>query len=202
MRPDGNTETSLRLIVSGGIGSGKTTVLRFFEGMGAVVIEADRIGHEILEPGGAAYDAVASEWPLAVVAGRIERPLLAAIVFNDVEELSRLESLTHPAIRDEIAVRVAAAGGRDVALELPLRSDLVGTGWVRIVVDAPPAVRLQRSIERGMPEQDASNRIAAQPERDEWLSDAVLVVDNTGSRDDLEAEAQRVWELLKNESRS
>ena len=116
MRPEGNSETPLRVIVSGGIGSGKTTVLRLLERLGAVVVEADRIGHEVLEPGGASYDAVATRWPSVVVEGRIERSLLAAIVFSDLEQLALLESLTHPAIRDEIAIRVAAAWDRDVAL--------------------------------------------------------------------------------------
>lgn len=201
MRPDGNTETPLRVIVSGGIGSGKSTVLHMLEGFGAVVVEADQIGHEVLEPGGAAYRAVADRWPSVVVGGRIERHLLAAIVFSDAEQLALLESLTHPAIRDEIAVRVATAWDRDVVLELPLHSELAGPGWTRVVVDAPSSLRMRRSVARGMAEDDVANRLAVQPDREHWLSGADFVIENAGGLDELKSEVKRVWECLKNTSR-
>ena len=200
MRPDGNSVAPLRVIVGGGIGSGKSTVLQLLAGMGAVVIEADRIGHEVLEPGGPAYDKVAERWPSVVVEGRIVRSLLAAIVFSDAEQLALLESLIHPAIRDEIAGRVAAAGDQDVALELPLKSDLAGPGWTRIVIDAPAPQRIRRAVARGMPEEDAASRLAVQPDREQWLFGADLVIDNSGSLEDLEAAVAQAWERLKEES--
>jgi dephospho-CoA kinase len=197
MRPDGNIESPLRVIVSGGIGSGKSTVLRLLEGHGAVVVEADRIGHEILEPDGAAHTVVARRWPSVVVEGRISRPLLAAIVFRDSEQLALLESMTHPAIRDEIAVRVAAAGDRDVVLELPLRSELAGPGWTSVVVDAPEELRTRRSVARGMTEDDVALRLRMQPDREQWAAGAEYVIDNSGSLADLEADVGRVWHALK-----
>lgn len=202
MRLDGNNETPLRVVVSGGIGSGKTTVLQKLEDLGAVIIEADRIGHDLLEPGGSSYQAVVERWPSVVVAGRIERRLLAAIVFSDPDQLALLESLTHPAIRNEIANRVDAAGDSDVALELPLSSDLTGSGWTRIVVDAPASLRVRRAVARGMSEEDATNRLAVQPDRTRWLEGADLVVENTGSIKDLEANVEALWQRLKNRPRS
>lgn len=197
MRPNGNTRDRLRLIVSGGIGSGKSTVLRVLERLGAVVIEADRIGHEVLEPGGDAHESVAARWPAAVVEGRIDRQLLAAVVFSDGEQLALLESMTHPAIRDEIAVRVARAWDSDIALELPLHSELAGPGWTRLVVDAPTALRVNRSVARGMAEEDVARRLALQPDRDQWLAGADHVVANTGTLADLEAAVEEMWHSMK-----
>ncbi|MDX2343220.1 MAG: dephospho-CoA kinase [Acidimicrobiia bacterium] len=197
MRLDGNKQPPLRVIVSGGIGSGKTAVLRILERQGAVVIEADRIGHEVLEPGGAAHDAVAALWPSAMVDGRVDRALLAAIVFTDGEQLALLESITHPAIRDEIAARVVAAGEHDVVLELPFRSELAGPGWARLIVDAPTELRIRRSVARGMAEADAANRLAVQPQREEWLVGAEHVIVNTGTLADLEQAVRNVWRELK-----
>ncbi len=197
MRLEGNKQPPLRVIVSGGIGSGKTAVLRILKRQGAVVIEADRIGHEVLEPGGAAHDAVAALWPSAMVDGRVDRASLAAIVFTDGEQLALLESITHPAIRDEIAARVVAAGEHDVVLELPFRSELAGPGWTRLIVDAPTELRIRRSVARGMAEADAANRLAVQPQREEWLVGAEHVIVNTGTLADLEQAVRNVWRELK-----
>ncbi len=197
MRLEGNKQPPLRVIVSGGIGSGKTAVLRILKRQGAVVIEADRIGHEVLEPGGAAHDAVAALWPSAMVDGRVDRASLAAIVFTDGEQLALLESITHPAIRDEIAARVVAVGEHDVVLELPFRSELAGPGWTRLIVDAPTELRIRRSVARGMAEADAANRLAVQPQREEWLVGAEHVIVNTGTLADLEQAVRNVWRELK-----
>ena len=175
-------------------------VLRKLQDLGAVIIEADRIGHDVLEPGGSSYEAVVEHWPSVVVEERIERRLLAAIVFSDPDQLALLESLTHPAIRSEIANRVDAAGESDVALELPLSSDLAGSGWTRIVVDAPASLRVRRAVARGMSEEDATNRLAVQPDRGQWLDGADLVIENTGSIEDLEADVEALWQKLKHGS--
>ncbi len=160
------------------------------------MIEADRIGHDVLEPGGAAFDAVAGRWPAVVVDGRIDRTRLAAIVFNDGEELAALEEISHPHIATEIARRVAAAGDRDVVLELPLQSELGGPGWVRLVVDVAAEVRLGRAVARGMDADDVSRRLRSQPDRSQWVEGADIVVDNTGSIDKLETEVDRIWTIL------
>ncbi len=192
----GNTGGPRRVIVSGGIGSGKTTVLGILAQLGAVVIEADRIGHEILAPGGAAFEPVAERWPAVVVDGRIDRGRLAAIVFNDSEELRALERISHPLIAAEIAKRVAEVGDLDVVLGLPVAGGYVGEGWTRIAVTAPQEVRLRRAIARGMDESDVADRMAAQERYSGWLQGGDITIENTGNLAQLEARVKEVWEQL------
>ena len=192
----GNSRRPRRVIVSGGIGSGKTTVLRILENLGAVVIEADRIGHEILEPGGPAFGVVAARWPQVVVDGRIDRRRLAAIVFNDSDQLHALEAITHPMIADLIAQRVAAAGSRDIALELPVGGRFDTSDWTRIIVAAPEDVRLARAMARGMEREDAAGRIAAQREQPGWVTAAHAVIENSSSLTALAERVVEVWEQL------
>lgn len=193
MRSNDNDRPPLRIIVSGGIGSGKSTAVATFAALGAVVIDADRIGHEILEPTGAAYAQVAARWPEALSGERIDRAKLAAIVFSDGEQLVELEAIAHPLIAEEIAARVAAAGDRDVVVELPLASDLAGPGWTRVVVDAPETQRLERAVRRGMDTADIAGRMAAQPARDVWIAGADHVIDNEGTVGELEAQVRQLW---------
>ena len=193
MRAENNVTAPLRLIISGGIGSGKSTVLSIMRGLGVQVIEADRIGHAVLEPGGGAFQGVVENWPTVVREGKVDRGLLATIVFSDKEELRNLEALTHPHIATAIRERVDAAGHSDVAVELPLKSDLLGEGWTRIVVDAGDGERLRRAVARGLGADDASRRMAAQPARAEWVAGADFVVDNSGTMHALE---QAVTDLL------
>lgn len=193
MRAEGNASLPLRLVVSGGIGSGKSTVLRVLEDLGLKVIQADRVGHSVLEPGGGAFESVVSTWPEVVQAGRIDRGKLATIVFEDVGQLRKLESITHPQIAAEIQRQVDSLSCRDIAVELPLTSDLLGDAWIRVVVDAPVETRRQRAIGRGLSNHDVSRRMSAQPSRDEWLRGADVVLDNSGSISDLET---RVAALL------
>jgi dephospho-CoA kinase len=186
----------LRVIVGGGIGSGKSTVLRVFEDLGAAVIEADRIGREILEPGGGAYARVVATWPEVVVAGRIDRNRLAAIVFSDPEQLAELEAISHPLIAIAIAERVAELKDCDIVLELPLTDDLVGPGWFRVVVVAPRRVRLERAIARGMDGADVAGRMDAQADGRRWLEIADAIIDNGGSVADLQRQVRELWERL------
>ncbi len=197
MRPEGNASAPLRLVISGGIGSGKTTVLRILGTLGIQVIEADRIGHAVLEPDGAAFAEVAALWPGVVSEGRIDRPSLATIVFSDVEQLRRLESVTHPHIAAEIRNRVGALAEMDVAVEIPLDSDLLGAGWTRIVIDAPDADRGRRAVARGADPEDVSRRMTAQPDRDKWLAAAAVVVDNSGTIADLERNIEQMVVTLR-----
>lgn len=184
------------MIVSGGIGSGKSTVLGVLEGLGAVVIEADEIARDLLEPGGAAFGRVAARWPQVIVDGRIERSRLASIVFSDPDQLDELEAISHPLIAAEITTRVATAVDRDVVLELPLSSELAGPGWFRVVVDAPRRLRLDRAVARGMDMADVVRRMDAQPERDDWLASADAVIENTGSLAELEARVRELWSTI------
>ena len=197
MRPEGNDREPVHLIVSGGIASGKSTVLQILRAEGAVVIEADRIGHDVLKPGGPAFATVSERWPAVVKEGRIDRGRLAAIVFSDAEALQDLEAITHPHIAAEIAKRVADAQDHDIALELPLDSDPVGPGWTRLVVEAPADLRLQRAVDRGMDTSDVASRIGAQPDDAAWRKGADIVIANVGSFDDLHQAVKRAWTELK-----
>jgi dephospho-CoA kinase len=197
MRAEGNTRSPLRVIVSGGIGSGKSTVVGMMRVLGAVVIEADEVGHQVLEPEGPAFRSVAERWPVVVSGGRIDRARLASIVFTDSEQLALLESLTHPHIGAEIRRRVAEVPDQDVVVELPIATDLMGEGWIRVVVDVPNQLKLARSIGRGMSADDLANRMASQPDRSQWRAGATFVIENSGSVAQLEQEVVALWSDLE-----
>ena len=188
--------SSVRVLVIGGIGSGKTRVAHVFGDLGALVIEADVVGHEVLEPAGAAYADVAAHWPQVLAEGRIDRSALAAIVFSDVGQLGVLESITHPHIRDVILARAAAAAPDPVVVEFPLGTAMFDETWVRVLVDADEATRVGRAVDRGSDEDDVRARISAQPGREEWLASADYVIVNDGTVEDLEANARDVWERI------
>lgn len=183
-----------RLIIGGGIGSGKSAVCRVLAERGFEVLEADRIGHDLLARDSTVADRVAARWPEATAGGLIDRGRLAGIVFADPAQLRQLESLTHPAIRRRIRSWASRLGEHPAAVEIPVLADLTGTGWTRVTVDAPASVRIGRLRGRGMPEESISARMAAQPTRQEWLAAADFVLDNSGALDVL---ATRVDSLLR-----
>jgi dephospho-CoA kinase len=188
---------SIRALLGGGIGSGKSTASALFSSFGAEVFSADAATHAVLEPDGAAFPAVAARWPTAVVAGRIDRKALAAIVFSNPLAREALERITHPAIGRLLAERVAPIARGVVLVEMPLPKDLLGPGWRWVVVDAPDEVRLARLVERGMTAEEAGKRMAAQPSREEWLAKADLVVDNAAGPDHLSEECRRAWQAMQ-----
>lgn len=173
-----------RWILSGGLASGKSMVRTLLASAGIVTIDADSVGHMVLEPNGPAFSEVAERWPDVVRDGEIHRPSLAGIVFSDGDELDELEQITHPHIFDIIRARVEEVES-PVVVEVPILSHGLGPEWRRIVVDSGDEVRVERAVRRGMTEQDARSRIARQPTRSEWLAIADLVVPNHGDEDDL-----------------
>ena len=187
---------STRALLGGGIGSGKSTAAAVFASLGAEVLSADAAAHAVLEPDGAAFGEVAGRWPSVVVAGRIDRKALAAIVFSNPLAREALERITHPAIGRLLAERVAPITRGVALVEMPLPKDLLGPGWRWVVVDAPDEVRLERLVARGMAREDAAARMAAQPSREEWLAKADLVVDNAAGLDHLAEECRRAWEAM------
>lgn len=186
----------VRLVVYGGIGSGKSSVTALLSDLGFFIIEADKLGHLVLEPGGGAHAAVAERWPEVVADGVIDRSKLAAIVFTDAASLRELEAMSHPHIRSAIGEVVADLPGQNLALEMPILRDFVGEGWVRLLVDAPLQMRIDRAVARGIERQDAEARAASQPDDAQYHEAADWVIANTGSLADLESAVHELWREL------
>jgi dephospho-CoA kinase len=191
--------------LTGGIGSGKSTVAAGLARRGAAVVDADAISREIMEPGGLAYGPVIERFGPGIVQadGRIDRPALAARVFGDPAALADLNGLTHPAIGQLLAERTeqAAATAAIVVLDIPLLNiatrDRFPFGAI-VVVDTPEEVAISRLVEqRGFSEADARARVAAQISRQERRGLADLVIDNRGDRAALEVEIDRAWIWLE-----
>jgi dephospho-CoA kinase len=194
--------------LTGGIGSGKSTVAAQLAARGAAVVDADGISRQILEPDGAAFDQVVDRFGPSIVGpdGRIDRPALAGVVFGDPEALADLNRLTHPVIGRVMSERVAelAATNPIVVLDIPLLTiatkDRFSFGAI-VVVDTPEEVAVRRLVEhRAFSETDARARVAAQITREERRALADLVIDNSGDRAALEAEVERAWAWLSERS--
>ena len=187
--------TPPRVVVTGGIGSGKSLVCSLLANLGVTVVDADRLGHAVLEPGGEAFAQVAARWPQTVEDGRIVRARLGGIVFSDPAQLAELVAITHPHIRSRMLAEVARHPDRPVAVEISAPSDQVMPPWPVVVVDAGPGTIDRRLRGRGMSEADIVARKASQRSRPEWLRMADHVIRNDGSRDAL---AEEVSEAAAN----
>jgi dephospho-CoA kinase len=201
--PGGDYRPGVRLIgLTGGIGSGKSTVSALLAAHGAVVIDADAITREVQEPGTKVFAAMVERFGDGIVApdGRLDRQAVADIVFTDPGALRDLTDIVHPAVGAEIARRLEEQQGTDhvVILDVPLlvesgRDDLVAL----VVVDVDPEVAVQRLVgQRGMREEDARARMANQVSREDRLAKADHVIDNSGSLDDLTARVAELWPRL------
>ncbi|MGI8751119.1 MAG: dephospho-CoA kinase [Acidimicrobiales bacterium] len=194
--------------LTGGIGSGKSTVAAGLADRGASVIDADGIARQVVQPGGRAYPALVERFGPDVLNadGTLDRPAVAAVVFADPAARADLDAITHPAIGLVMAEQVVAcADAAVVVLDVPLlRAETVRSYGLAavIVVDAPTDVAVERLVEhRGFTEADARARVAAQATREERralidLVPAGLVIDNAGDSHALEAEIARAWDFL------
>ena len=194
--------------LTGGIGSGKSTVAAMLAARGAVVVDADAIARQVVEPGGPAYQPVVDRFGPGILGAdaTIDRRRLAAVVFADPAERAALEAIVHPAVRAGVAEQVAAeaaAGTRVVVVEIPLLAESAAarTGLQGIiVVDCPEDVAVARLVaQRQMAEDDARARVAAQASREQRLAIADFVVDNSRDRDELAAEVERCWRWLEDQ---
>lgn len=185
--------------LTGGIGSGKSTVSAMLASRGADVIDADAIVHELQAPGQPVLAAIVERFGSDVLAadGSLDRAALADLVFTDDAALADLNAIVHPAVGAEIARRLEEAARSDdvVVLDVPLlvesgRDDMAAL----IVVDLDPEVAVARAVEqRGMREADVRARIARQASREDRLARADVVIDNGGSLAELEARVDEVW---------
>lgn len=177
--PDGK-----RLVITGGIGTGKSAVSGFLGDLGWSVLDADRVGHAVLTFPDVVAE-VARAWPTAVIDGVVDRKLLGEVVFADRGELSRLEAVTHPVIGREVDSWLAETRAPKAVEVSVLRVRKPAWGPL-VVVDAPPDLRLARAIDRGLDGSAVAARMALQPDRQEWLQLADFVLPNCGSLRDLE----------------
>ena len=189
--------------LTGGIGSGKSTVSSLLAARGAVVVDADAITRQLQEPGQPVLVAIVERFGTGVLDadGRLNRAALAAIVFNDGDALKDLNAIVHPAVGEETARLLLAEQDTDhvVVLDVPLLVETGRRGLAAVVVvDLPTEVAIERLVhQRGMAEEDARARIAAQATRDDRLAKADIVIDNSGDRDALEARVAEVWEQVR-----
>lgn len=185
--------------LTGGIASGKSEVSRRLVELGAVLVDADVIAREVVEPGTEGLEEVAEAFGREVLAddGELDRAALGAIVFADPRRRELLNSIIHPRVRARAAeIAAGAPAGSVVVQDIPL---LVETGQagnfdVVVVVDAPDEVRIRRLEERnGLSEEHARARMAAQASREERLAAADHVVENAGTLEELRAAVDRLW---------
>lgn len=178
-------------VVTGGIGSGKSTVSRYAEAWGLPVIDADLVGHDVLV--GPGRNPVSDRWPSVMVDGQVDRGRLASIVFSDSSELAELEAMTHPLIGQELRYRMMSSSRGIIELSVP--RDLVGP-LPTLVVDVPEELRRVRLLERGMRAEAVDARMASQPTREGWLARADIVIDNSRSAEFLHGSVARWLQLV------
>jgi len=201
------SRSPLRIGLTGGIASGKSTVAAALQDAGAALVDADRIAREVVACGGPAYDDVVREFGPGIVGpgGAIDRKALGACIFNDAAARRRLNALTHPHIRRRMAddaARLAATPGVEVIVfEIPLLLDTtdgrdLGLDGI-IVVSAPEEVQVDRLVARdGVSRDDARRRLAAQVPLRDKVASADWVIDNGGTPDATRGQVERLWATL------
>jgi dephospho-CoA kinase len=194
--------------LTGGIGSGKSTVAAMLAELGAIVIDADKVGHEVYLPGTEGFRRVVEAFGRDVVGsdGTIDRRILGARVFGDLASLKRLNALVHPLIGDEIRTRLQAAVGsadqggtrRPIVVEAAI---MMEAGWrffdrIWVVVVTPETAVTRVVASRGLSRDDVERRIAAQMTNAERERIADLVIRNDGTLDVLRAQVEAAWRAL------
>lgn len=189
--------------LTGGIGSGKTTVAKILDELGAEVINADLVGHEVYRPGTPGFEQVTGAFGRDIIGedGSIDRKKLGAIVFGDSAALARLNAIVHPliaaAIRERIEARRAENSPRPIVVEAAV---LIEANWlplvdeVWVVVAAPQAVVERVQAERGLPAAQIEARVKAQISDEQRRRHASVVIENTGTLEELRARVRREWE--------
>jgi dephospho-CoA kinase len=191
-----------RIAVTGGVGAGKSEVSRLLAERGATVVDADALAREVVAPGTPGLSAVVREFGPGVLTGdgSLDRAGLARLVFADEGARRRLEAIVHPVVKAraaELLARVPTSALAVYDVPLLVEKDL-GHGFEAVVVvDVSPETQVERLVrDRGMTSADARARLAAQASRAQRLAVADIVLDNSGTRVDLAARVEELWERL------
>lgn len=184
--------------LTGGIGSGKSTAARMFADLGAIVIDADAIAKEVLEPGQVGYESVVNNFGEEILdsSGNIDRLILAGKVFGDTTKLKELEEIVHPAVANKVAqIRESLPAGSTIIYDTPLliEKSLQQQFDQVIVVLAPEALRTQRLLARGLAQNDIIARMSNQATDEQRREIANYVIDNSSTLVELREEVQKVW---------
>ncbi len=189
--------------LTGGIGSGKSTVARLLAAHGAVIVDSDAIAREVVAPGTPGLAEIVAAFGDGVLQpdGSLDRPGLGRIVFADPVALRKLEAITHPLIQAESASlieRAEAAGAPVLVHDIPLlvENGLPDTFEEVLVVEAPDELRLQRLAERGLPRDQALERMKSQATNEQRRAAATQLIDNSGSLEELRGRVDEVWAVL------
>jgi dephospho-CoA kinase len=190
--------------LTGGIGTGKSTVAQVLQEQGAPVLSADLVGHEVYLPGRPGYHEIANEWPQVIAPdGTIDRKKLGAIVFGDPRELAKLNSITHPRMKGmmrEKLVEHDRNGDKVVVLEAALLlearwDDLANEIWVTVT---PPEIVARRVSERsGLAPEQVMERIRAQMSNEDRIKRANKVIDTSGDMQSTRDQTLKVWQELQ-----
>ena len=189
----------LRVGLTGGIASGKSTIREMFAKLGATTIDADKLVAELYRPGAAGHKALLRAYGDAILNGdEIDRAKLAGIAFRSAEDAQKLNHLIHPLVLDEADRRIAGVSDGIVVVEATL---LIEAGAVPrydklVVVDVDPETQMARGVARGMSREEVARRIANQLPREERLRHADYVIDNSGDLAAAERRTREVYRLL------
>jgi dephospho-CoA kinase len=191
--------------LTGGIGSGKSTVAALLKELGAQVVDADRVAHGIYEQGKPGYDLLVDRFGQSVLGedGEVDRRLLGEIVFNDREALNDLNDIVHPLVRAEVSLLTDAAMDASpvdtVVVEAALMSETGWTGGAGVlwtVIANPEIVRARLLEGRGMSAEEAQLRMAAQLDNDVRRKGASVLIENDGTADELRDLVEELWFAL------
>ena len=191
----------LKIGLTGGIGTGKSSVTEAFQSLGAAVINADLLGHDAYLPGTIGFEEVVTEFGQEIVGsdGQIDRKKLGPIVFSDSSKMDRLNEIMHPLIRDLIDERLVSLESSQNKVAVVEAAILIEAGWkslfdeIWVVISDREEVINRLGVRNGLSREDAVKRIDSQMSNNERIEHGDVVVENTGSMEDLKTRVNSLW---------